>query len=934
MRGGDMGADRRQQLHDVLRFVVFERCFRQRTVVLGGAVGSGRTSLLWALADEVPDDFLVLRAAGSRAEQDDDHGVIGQLFTHPDLAPGVVAAVEELTALRAELGGAAEQDGRIRRALQKLAQALVVATAERPVVILLDDSHLADEASLEDLGVLWRRMATADVAVVITAQQPAPARRHQWLDEVAVHPRTRHVLLEPLTDVEIEALLAARMGGAEARACAASALEITGGSPLLASGLAVDQPILPPGSTGSGELVLGAEFTRRVTTCLDSLGPSAAAVARVLAALHRADGETVAAEMVSVIARALDIDVADVEPRLAELESAGLVAAGRFRSDVAAEAVVAGTPPEDRAELFGRIAEIVHFDGGSGEVVAPLLDEASEAPPEWGVDVLWTAALDDLRRDRVDAALPRLAAAARGTRDPARAAAVNFLRLRSEWRTNPVAAGELLDQSVQAAVDGLLDPAEVQQLYWYLAWYGHVDHLRALSARGAGPSRGPEDQRFVGLLVPSAFTPEGGSSAGRQPRPARPDQPAPGELQGDRVARRGRFAQLVHTMRTGAAAGDIADAAAPMLASPFLDETFESHITALTALLQAERHTEAIAHTEELLEEVGQRNAPTWMAILQSMRAELHLRSGEVKAAHSTAAASISTIGLNGWGVGLAIPLGTAVLACVAQGRHAEAASLLQTPLPPETFETRFGLAVLRARGVASLALGSAEEAHATFLQCRSLALSWDIDAPTYAPWRTDLASASLMLGDHDAAHRLARAHLERHATAGPRVRGLAAQVLAATLIGPERLEVLAEAVDLLQRSGDRYSLAGALVDLGHAHEAAGNDTDARVAAQRAAALARSCGADPLLSDPLIVRCTGPGSGHEAGADSVFLTDAEQRVAVLAAGGHSNKSISKELFITVSTVEQHLTRVYRKLGIARRRDLRMRLAQFTLAPGG
>jgi DNA-binding CsgD family transcriptional regulator len=48
------------------------------------------------------------------------------------------------------------------------------------------------------------------------------------------------------------------------------------------------------------------------------------------------------------------------------------------------------------------------------------------------------------------------------------------------------------------------------------------------------------------------------------------------------------------------------------------------------------------------------------------------------------------------------------------------------------------------------------------------------------------------------------------------------------------------------------------------------------------------------------------------------LSAAERRVASLAAMGHTNREIAGELYITVSTVEQHLTRVYRKLRVDRR----------------
>jgi DNA-binding CsgD family transcriptional regulator len=55
------------------------------------------------------------------------------------------------------------------------------------------------------------------------------------------------------------------------------------------------------------------------------------------------------------------------------------------------------------------------------------------------------------------------------------------------------------------------------------------------------------------------------------------------------------------------------------------------------------------------------------------------------------------------------------------------------------------------------------------------------------------------------------------------------------------------------------------------------------------------------------------------------LSEAERRVAELAALGRSNRQISADLFITVSTVEQHLTRVYKKLGVIGRGDLAGRL---------
>jgi ATP/maltotriose-dependent transcriptional regulator MalT len=64
-------------------------------------------------------------------------------------------------------------------------------------------------------------------------------------------------------------------------------------------------------------------------------------------------------------------------------------------------------------------------------------------------------------------------------------------------------------------------------------------------------------------------------------------------------------------------------------------------------------------------------------------------------------------------------------------------------------------------------------------------------------------------------------------------------------------------------------------------------------------------------------------SGRAPASDG--LTETERRVAQLAAVGRSNKEIAAELFMGVSTVEAHLSRVYRKLGIRSRAGLAVRL---------
>lgn len=51
------------------------------------------------------------------------------------------------------------------------------------------------------------------------------------------------------------------------------------------------------------------------------------------------------------------------------------------------------------------------------------------------------------------------------------------------------------------------------------------------------------------------------------------------------------------------------------------------------------------------------------------------------------------------------------------------------------------------------------------------------------------------------------------------------------------------------------------------------------------------------------------------------LTPQERAVTELVAGGASNKEAAGELFLSVKTVQYHLTRVYAKLGIRSRSEL-------------
>jgi DNA-binding NarL/FixJ family response regulator len=161
------------------------------------------------------------------------------------------------------------------------------------------------------------------------------------------------------------------------------------------------------------------------------------------------------------------------------------------------------------------------------------------------------------------------------------------------------------------------------------------------------------------------------------------------------------------------------------------------------------------------------------------------------------------------------------------------------------------------------------------------------------------------------------------------RARGISLRLLAAASESRRRPQLLIEAAEVLQECDDRFELARVLADLSQAYHALGDMTRARAMMLRTWHAAKECQAEILCQEllPNLARNNiDMPLGAPASVDKITtLTSAERRVAVLAARGRSNRDIAKELYVTVSTVEQHLTRVYRKLEVTRREGLPLRL---------
>jgi DNA-binding NarL/FixJ family response regulator len=113
----------------------------------------------------------------------------------------------------------------------------------------------------------------------------------------------------------------------------------------------------------------------------------------------------------------------------------------------------------------------------------------------------------------------------------------------------------------------------------------------------------------------------------------------------------------------------------------------------------------------------------------------------------------------------------------------------------------------------------------------------------------------------------------------------------------------------LLRDSSARLEQAKALVALGAALRRTGSRAEAREPLREALDLAERCGALALAERAREeLRATGarPRRSILRGVDA--LTASELRIARMAAEGLTNREIAQELFVTIRTVEMHLTR--------------------------
>ncbi|MDW5598878.1 helix-turn-helix transcriptional regulator, partial [Conexibacter stalactiti] len=519
-------------------------------------------------------------------------------------------------------------------------------------------------------------------------------------------------------------------------------------------------------------------------------------------------------------------------------------------------------------------AALRHGDYASGQrLLARALEEP--LPPAERAEAEIAAAFAEVARG-APGATPRLDAALRHVHDPERRAEAHaasalhaYMRNDYEGTLSAIERG-LADLDPRA--DGAFALRDLRTAALALA-PGRVGERAAL---GDGPSEGP-----ITLAVLAAAAATAGAS--------------PAEVRA--LASQIPLAALAREVLPGSIAASFA-----VTALVWSDE-LEAAETILGAALPAARDAGSL----------------TAFGSLSHLRSLVRLRQGRLEEAIADGQPPLD-LRRDGWETYRSWTTARLTQAHVARGELERAAELVELGLRGDPLQLEHAF-VLEAAADLALARGDAATALERLTEAGAHVARWNLRHPGAVTWQAQAALAAQRCGELEQASVLAGAALaEARAVGAPRPLALA---LRATALTTGDDAALTEAVTLLRPTALRLELAHALVDLGALLRRDGRARAARAPLREALALAEQSTARPLAArahNELLA--TGGRRVRARPLDGpAALTPTERRVAELAAAGDSNAEIAAHLFVTVKTVEWHLGRTYRKLGIASRRAL-------------
>jgi DNA-binding NarL/FixJ family response regulator len=924
---------------------------------LAGEPGIGKTRLLRELAARAEArEHLVLLGAASELERGLPFSVfLGALEEYvAGLEPERLEALDDevqaelahvfpsLSAL-ADGRGVAVQHERYRthRAIREL---LVRLAAPTPLVLVLDDVHWADSASVELLGALLRRPPAAAV-LMVSAGRPRqmPDRLSAALERAYREGMLTRIELGPLSPVEARAFLGEAVDAVQATAL----YKESGGNPFYLQQLERALELTGGAASAAAELSAAIEVPFAVAAALTEELALLSQPARLVLQGAAVAGDPFEPELAAVAAWTPEDSTMEVVDELLELDlirQTDVPRRFRFRHPLVRRAVYETTPGGWRLRAHERCAEALAARGAAvaarahhversarqGDVgaVAVLRDAgeatarlAPESAARWFGGALRLLPHTAPAEDRVALLLARAGAlAAAGHFADSHEALLEAIAIVPEW-------SRALRTTATTAC------ARVER---FLGRYEQA-HARLVGALRDLPE--PASVESVGLLIEVTLN----------------------------EFYRSRY-EAMHDWagRAVSAAKELGDAA--LMAAGFAMSALADAITGSTETARSHR-AEAAALVDGLSDdELSLRiDAAAWLAA-----AELYLDLYPEADAHASRALTLARATGRGDPFG---PYQILPRVWYVRGRLAQAAKLLDGGIeaarllgtPPALSGNLFN------RSVVAVAVGDLDIALATAKE--GVELTRDLDEGFVTAWAAvRLADALLATGEPEQAIELllgraggeelslipggwrayclelltrcwlaldrrieaeraaARAEVTATVTRLPLAAAWADRATAAMALhagdaarASERALVSADAA---QEVGAPIEAALSRTLAGRALAQAGRYDRAVAELQRAAAAFEACGAlryresaerelGRLGHRPH--RRSRPGQADGSGIAS--LTEREHQVAQLVVDRKTNPEIAGELFLSQKTVETHLRNIFHKMDVTTRADL-------------
>jgi DNA-binding CsgD family transcriptional regulator len=884
-----------------------------RALVLSGRPGIGKTTL-WSAGSAAGAErgLRVLSARPSGAEAQLSFTALIDVCDGVDTAlegvPAPQRSALDVALLRADPGSTPPEPGAIALGLLNVLRALA---AEGPLLIALDDIQWLDAASADALAFAARRLEQEPIAFLL-AKRPGRAAA---LESAFEHRAIERLDVGPLSLGATRRILADRLDLSLSRQVLRRVVESAVGNPLFA--LELGRTLVERGPLEPGE---GMPVPDALEDMLGArVGKLPAPVRRLLLAVALSGGlhtgELVAIAEPGAFDDALDASLLVVDGDRVRAAHPLLAAAARKRSKA-----------RDRRELHQALAGVVT----DSELRALHLALATDRPDaELAATVAAAAA----------------AASARGGREQAVRLAEHALRLTPEGSDERAERLLALGTALEVA-------AELQRI---------TDVVRpALDWLPAGPPRA----RAWLLLSEGADI---RTAADYQLHLERAWQECRNDpaLRARILAKRSMeisastLERLPQAEAFAVAAGVVANQAGPYerrlalvamgwvrgVTGRSLDDICERHraaspeaaylaespdrVAAQRLVWRGEMAAARALLTEQLAL-ADERGEPISYALQRLHLCEAELRAGEWDAAERL---------LDEWEESgdeelLVPPMYARCRALLAAGRgqpaEAEhwAADVIEAAravgVSWDKFESERACAI--AALLAPDAASAAERARGVWEHTRAAG----IDEPGVFPVAPELVEALADLGEFEEAQAVierltALAEAQEHPWGLVTARRCAATVaLAAKAYDEQAGAELSDAADEYERLGLRFDAARCRLVLGRTQRRFKQWGAARASLERAAADFDALGsggwADRARAELERVGARRPRPTGE-------LTPTEERVVALAAEGLANKQIAQTLFVTVHTVEVHLSRAYAKLGVRSRAQLAGRLAE-------